>query len=63
MIGLLIFPVLVCGYIYLTESPAERIRISLYHGWSLYIRAAQFGILIVAVVALLFGYLLPWLGR
>ena len=62
MIGLLIFPVLVCGYIYLTESPAERIRISLYHGWSLYIRAAQFGILIVAVVALLFGYVLPWLG-
>ncbi|MBY5925468.1 MULTISPECIES: hypothetical protein [unclassified Halomonas] len=62
MIGLLIFPVLVCGYIYITESPREQIRISLYHGWLLYIRAAKFGILIVAFVAALFGYLLPAIG-
>ncbi|MCG5516258.1 MULTISPECIES: hypothetical protein [unclassified Ectothiorhodospira] len=62
MIGLLLFPILVCGYLYITAWPSERIRISLYHGWSLYIRAAAYGMMIVAAIFFLFGIALPKLG-
>ncbi|MCE9665270.1 hypothetical protein LY622_17725 [Halomonas sp. M5N1S17] len=62
MIGLLLFPILVCGYLYITTWPSEKIRISLYHGWSLYIRAAAYGMLIVAMIFFLFGIALPKLG-
>lgn len=62
MIGLLLFPILVCGYLYITAWPSEKIRLSLYHGWSLYIRAAAYGILIVAIIFVLFGIIFPKLG-
>lgn len=62
MLGLLIVPMLICGYFYIIAWPTERIRISLYHGYSLYIRAAAFGFLIVAFIFFSFGVFFPWLG-
>lgn len=46
----------------ITSWPSERIRISLYHGWSLYIRAAAHGTLIVTVIFVTFGSILPAVG-
>lgn len=62
MIGLFLFPILVCGYLFITTWPTERIRVSLYHGWSLYIRAAAFGIIIVTFIFISFGIILPKIG-
>lgn len=62
MIGLLLFPILVCGYLFITAWPAERVKMSLYHGWSLYIRAAAYGIIIVTTIFLLLGIALPAIG-
>lgn len=62
MIGLFLFPILVCGYLFITTWPTERIRISLYHGWSLYIRAAAFGIIIVTFIFITFGIIFPNIG-
>lgn len=62
MIGLFLFPILVCGYLFITTWPSERIKISLYHGWSLYIRAAAYGIVIVTTIFIIFGILLPKIG-
>ncbi len=59
MIGLLVVPILICGYITITTLPKERIRISLYQGWSLYLRAATYGTLIVATVFFIFCITLP----
>ncbi|AMC99360.1 hypothetical protein [Halomonas chromatireducens] len=62
MIGFLIFPILICGYLYISSWPPEKIKISLYHGWSLYIRAAAFGFIIVTAIFFIFGAALPKLG-
>lgn len=63
MIGLLLFPILVCGYLFITTWPSERIKLSLYHGWSLYIRAAAIGTIVIPVLYIFFGILFPWAGR
>ncbi|MGM8932469.1 hypothetical protein [Salinicola halophyticus] len=43
MLPILIFPVLICGVIWIKTNPAERAKISSYQGWVVYLYAAQYG--------------------
>jgi hypothetical protein len=63
LIAFLLIPLLVCGYILLTTLPSEKVRLSLYTGWSLYLRAATYGFFTFLLTALIFSVILPFIGK
>lgn len=63
MITFLLVPLLISGYILLTTLPSEKVRLSLYTGWSLYLRAATYGFFTLFSIALFFSLALPAIGK
>jgi len=63
LLGLLLAPVLICGYILITSLPKEKLRISLHQGWSLYLRAATVGSVAVTFYFILLVFVFPLLGK
>ncbi|MDR5865284.1 hypothetical protein [Halomonas koreensis] len=57
MIALLIIPILVCGIIWISGHPRQRLHISKYQGWLVYLHAAKYGSFIIGSVFLLTEFL------